>query len=176
MTRSIHNLLDDMRSPHVATSARAGRDLLQRHADCLEHIDSIAEFLHDDNAAIADIAYRTLERIGEPVLGALLRDLPNTKGTARNHSLSLIAGQCDDPTLVRIFGTELASDDDEHRFHAANCVGRRLACSNELDSDARSLLDRAIAVLETSRSGELRALYGTQSRMTLRKLGLLDHQ
>ena len=172
--RSIPELLDDVRSSEHKTSAHAGRELLSRHHECDAHAESIAQLLLHDNAAIADIVYRTLERVGTPILEPLLRNLPGTTGVARSYYLSLIASWCDDATLHRIFESEPSSDDDGRRFHAANCIGRRLSKDAALHADGRVLLDRAIALLETARSGKLRVVYWSQARMTLRTLGLLD--
>ena len=172
--KSIAELIALASSDDLASSGAACRQLLRRHDECRQHASQVIGLLQHGNFAIEDMAFRTVERIGEPASPALLNAMNGATGRFRSYLISLLPIVADFNTWFPILTAEFNGPDEAMRFHAANCIGRCYNPGTSWPDDAIATLDRCIEVLRTCRHSPATNQYWFQARMTLRHLGLLD--
>ena len=170
--RSIPDLLDAAHSADLAVAGHACRELLSRPAECQNHIDRLIDLLQNSNAAIADYAFRTLERIGQPAVDPLIRTYGKSQGEFRRLLVGLIAGIARFDDYFPILQTEINDGEAECRYWAANCLGRSFNDDVDWPADAIELLDDAVEILVSLQN---QPAHWTQARMTLKHLGKLPN-
>lgn len=172
--KSIAELIALARSNDLAVSGVAGRQLMRRAAECGPHAVEIVGLLQVGNAAIEDMAFHTLDRMGAAAVPALLKALPGATGRFRAYIISLLPLVADFDAWFPILSAEFNGADEGRRFHAARCI----VCRSD---EAKSWPDPALATW-TSCVEALRACltnpdadqYRVFARITLRTQGLLD--
>lgn len=170
---SIPELLRVLAEADSAAASSAGRALLDRKDECIPHLDEVVRLLGHRSAAIADFAYVILKRIGEPAGPSMIAAFGSATGDCRSHLLALLAGVGDLETILPILVGELKGDSEAMRFHAANCLGRRLGTGDDLPDQAVEALRESVQLLRSTKDDPRLQKYCAQARMTLRRLGIL---
>lgn len=166
--RTIPELLDAADSSDIVMAGCACRELLNRHAECHGDIPRLVELLQHRFAPVRDLAYRTIERIGDPAVGHLLTSFSESSGDLRRLLMGLISavGRIDE--LIPLLASEIHNGQGENRIWAANCLGRKFDTDSEWPTEALELLDEAVELLFSLRE---QPDYWPQARMTLKHLG-----
>ena len=168
--RSIPDLFDAADSPDLALAGQACRELLNRHAECRYFIYRLIDLLQNSNATIADFAFRTLERIGQPAVDPLITIFGISQGEFRRLLMGLIAGIARFDDYFPLLKTEINDGEMECRYWAANCLGRNYNDSVDWSPDAMDVLDDADVILVSLQN---LPEHWAQARMTLKHLGRL---
>lgn len=168
--RSIPDLLDAANSADLAVAGNACRELLSRPTECQNHIDRVIDLLQNSNAAIADYAFRTLERIGQPAVDPLITTYGKSRGKFRRLLVGLISGIAQFDDYFPILKTEIIDGETECRYWAANCLGRSYNDGVDWPPEAIKLLDDAVEILVSLKN---QPAHWAQARMTLKHLGKL---
>lgn len=169
---SILELISASREVDPQIAGPAARELLNRFDECILHIEALLINLECGNAGIEDLAFRTLERIGQPAGAAVNARLANATGRFRMYLISLLPIVTDFQTYFPLLKQELDAGEDDCRFHAANCLGRSFNQKCQWSLTAMETLRQSISLLQSARHEPLRGQYWSQARLTLKHLGL----
>ena len=171
-SRSIPDLLVLAGSPDMAVAGSACRELLQRSAECHDYIPRLIDLLEASSVVITDLAFRTLERIGQPAVDSLVDRFHQSDAEFRRLLLGLISGVSRFNDYFPILESEIENGELECRYWAANCLGRNFNADVDWPPDAIKLLDDAVQILLSLRN---QPEYWAQARMTLKHLGKLPN-
>lgn len=170
--RSIPDLLDVACSADLAVAGNACHELLTRPAECQNHIDRVIDLLQNSNAAIADYAFRTLERIGQTAVDPLISTYRKSQGEFRRLLVGLISRIARFDDYFPILKAEIHAGETECRYWAANCLGRNYTDDVNWPPDANKLLNDAVELLVSLQN---QPAHWAQARMTLKCLGKLPN-
>ena len=168
--KTILELLDAAESSDLAVAGRAGRELLNRHAECHDYMPRLLKLLQNSNAAMRDLAYRTIERIGPPAVSHLQTSSSESRGDFRRSLMSLITEVGHFDEYFPLLKSEIRDGEVENRNWAANCLGRKFNDDADWPTEALELLDEVVELLFSLRG---QPEFWLQARMTLKHLGKL---
>lgn len=171
-SRSIPDLLDLATSADIVVAGSACRELLHRSTECNNHINGLIDLLDNSSVVIRDLAFRTIERIGQPAVDSLVERFDKSDGEFRRLLLWLISGISRFDVYFPILESEIHNGDLECRYWAANCLGRNYTADANWPPEAIKLLDDATQILVSLRN---QPEHWAQARMTLKHLGRLPN-
>jgi HEAT repeat protein len=171
--KTIDQLIAYASTHDLSLCGRAVRELLRRGDECLKYAPQIVQLLQHCNAAVRDLAFRLLERLGAGAVAAVIEALQSATDRFRSYLISLLPVVADFETWFPVLNAEFQGDDDSIRYHAANCIARCYDKMSNWPDHAMTTLDRCIALLRSCIDNDETRSYWPQARMTLRGLGLL---
>lgn len=174
--KPIADLLDDAIHRDATVSGPACREVLRRASECQPYLAILLRNLEHPNAALSDCAFRTFEQIGHTAIPILIDAFPASNGRFRSDLLSLLSILGDFDDVFPLLAGELLCDNDERRFWAANCLGRRHTTESSWTEQQAACLKYATDLLLSTRSAPQYRKYWLQARMTLKHLGVIPSE
>ncbi len=174
--KPIADLLDAAIHGDASVSGPACREVLRRALECQLYLPLLLRNLGHPNAAISDCAFRTFEQIGNTAIQILIDAFPASNGRFRSNLLSLLSILADFDIVFPILADELQCDNDERRFWAANCLGRRHTTDSSWSEQQSACLKYATDLLLSTRSVPQYRKYWLQARMTLKHMGFIPNE
>ena len=150
-SKPIPVLLDLASSSDMAVAGSACRELLHRSTECHDYISQLIDLLDSSSVVIANLTFRTLERIGLPAVDLLIKRFHKSDGELRRLLLGLIAGISRFEDYFPILQSEIETGELECQYWAANCLGRNYNADADWPHNAIELLDNATQILVSLR-------------------------
>jgi len=172
--KTIDQLIAYASTHDLSLCGRAVRELLRRGDDCLKYAPQIVQLLQHCNAAVRDLAFRILERLGAGAVSAVIEALQSATDRFRSYLITLLPVVAEFETWFPILDAEVRADDESIRYHAANCIARCYDKMSKWPDRAMTTLDRCVTLLRSCIDDPESRAHWPQARMTLRHLGLLE--
>ncbi len=174
--KPITDVLDDAIHRDASVSGPACREVLRRASECPPYLPLLLRNLEHPNAAISDCAFRTFEQIGSSSIQILIDAFPASNGRFRSDLISLLSTLGDFDYVFPLLADEILCENDERRFWAANCLGRRHTPESNWTEQQSACLKYATDLLLSTRSEPQYRNYWFQARMTLKHLGVIPNE